>query len=116
MHFKPFHAPDRPINEKPMRLTPGQARITKQTVARVLGMEHRLWLFGSRADDTRRGGDIDLLIETEFTVPNRAETLCRLHGALTLALGDRKLDILLKDGRAQETPVFAIAKRTGIQL
>lgn len=99
-----------------MRLTPAQAQITKQTVDRVLGIEHRVWLFGSRTDDARRGGDIDLLIETEHTIPNRAETLCRLHGALTMALGDRKLDILLKDGRTQETPVYTIAKRTGVPL
>lgn len=45
-----------------MRLTPTQVQLTKQTVAHVLGMEHRLWLFGSRADDDRRGGDLDLLI------------------------------------------------------
>ena len=63
-----------------------------------------------------RGGDIDLLIETEAVLPNRVEVLCRLQGALTYALGERKLDILLKDGRTRDAPVFDIAKRTGVIL
>ena len=99
-----------------MRLTPSQEQITKSTVDRVLGTANRVWLFGSRVDDDLRGGDIDLLIETEAVLPNRAKILCRLYGALIYALGDRKLDILLKDARTRDAPVFTIAKRTGIML
>lgn len=99
-----------------MRLTPSQEQITKSTVDRVLGAKNRVWLFGSRVDDSLRGGDIDLLIETEATLSNRAQTLCRLHGALIYALGERKLDILLKDARTRDAPVFDIAKRTGVIL
>ena len=99
-----------------MRLTPSQEQITKSTVDRVLGTANRVWLFGSRVDDDLRGGDIDLLIETEAVLPNRAKILCRLHGALIYALGDRKLDILLKDARTRDAPVFIIAKRTGVML
>ncbi|WP_198323580.1 MULTISPECIES: nucleotidyltransferase domain-containing protein [Methylococcus] len=79
-------------------------------------MPNRIWLFGSRADDSQRGGDIDLLIETDAVLPNRAEALCRLHGALIMALGDRKLDIVLKDARTEEAPIFEIARRTGVIL
>lgn len=99
-----------------MRLTPDQAQITKNTVNRVLGAENRVWLFGSRVDDNLRGGDIDLLVETEAAFPNRAKVLCKLYGALILALGDRKLDVLLKDGRTTDAPVFNIAKRSGVLL
>jgi len=62
------------------------------------------------------GGDIDLLVEAETVLSNRAETLCQLHGALVMALGDRKLDVLLKDARTREIPVFEIARRTGVIL
>jgi len=62
------------------------------------------------------GGDIDLLVEAETVLANRAETLCRLQGALVMALGDRKLDILLKDTRSGDIPVFEIARRTGVML
>jgi predicted nucleotidyltransferase len=99
-----------------VRLTSSQQQITKSTVERVLGTASNIWLFGSRADDSLRGGDIDLLIETETVLPNRAKVLCKLHGALILALGERKLDILLKDARTQDAPIFNIAKRTGVIL
>ena len=59
---------------------------------------------------------IDLLIETDEALDNRAKILCKLHGALTLALGERKLDMLLKDTRTQDAPIFNIAKRTGVML
>jgi len=36
-----------------------------------------------------RGGDIDLYTETDRVVPNRVQVLCRLEGALVMALGDR---------------------------
>jgi len=99
-----------------MRLTPSQEQIIKSTVDRVLDVESRVWLFGSRVDDHLRGGDIDLLIETEAAFPNRAKMLCSLYGALIYALGDRKLDVLLKDARTRDAPVFQIAKRTGVIL
>lgn len=99
-----------------MRLTPSQEQLIKNTINRVLGVENRVWLFGSRANDALRGGDIDLLIETEAAFPNRAKMLCRLYGALIYALGDRKLDVLLKDARTRDAPVFEIAKRTGVIL
>lgn len=99
-----------------MRLKPEQVEITKQTVRRLVGEGSRVWLFGSRVDDSLRGGDIDLLVETDRVVPNRVQTLCKLHGALIRALGERKLDILLQDARTKPAPVFDIAKRTGALL
>jgi predicted nucleotidyltransferase len=99
-----------------MRLTDEQVRTAKSTIDRVLGVPHKVWLFGSRADDELRGGDIDLMIETDEVFPNRARVLCQLHGALTMALGERKLDIVLKDGRTDESPIFQIARRTGLPL
>jgi len=99
-----------------MRLTPAQEQLIKSTVDRVLGTESRVWLFGSRVNDDLRGGDIDLLVETEAAFPNRAKILCRLYGALIFALGDRKLDVLLKDARTRDAPIFSIAKRTGVLL
>lgn len=56
-----------------MRLTPFQQRIIKDEVARIMGEGVRLLLFGSRTDDGRRGGDIDLYLET----PERREQAWR---------------------------------------
>ncbi len=43
----------------------------EQAARRHFGKEARVWLFGSRADDTQRGGDIDLYIETRMTDSRR---------------------------------------------
>ena len=71
---------------------------------------------GSRALDDRSGADIDLFFETHQALDNRAKAICRLSGALTLALGDRKIDIVLKDANTPNAPIFEIAKRTGVPL
>ena len=57
-----------------MRLTHDQIQAIKQTAHAVLGNDSRGILFGSRADDTKKGGDIDLLFEADHAVGNRATT------------------------------------------
>ena len=99
-----------------MRLTADQIQTIRKIARRVLGAGARVSVFGSRVQDDRKGGDIDLFFETDDLLDNRAEALCQLHGGLTLALGERKIDIILKDANTPPAPVFEIAKRTGIQL
>ena len=99
-----------------MRLTTDQIQAIRKTTERVLGADARVSLFGSRVSDDYKGGDIDLFFETDALLDNRAKVLCQLHGALTLALGERKIDVILKDANTPTAPVFEIAKRTGILL
>ena len=99
-----------------MRLNSEQIQAIRLATQRILGPDARVSLFGSRALDDRKGGDIDLLFETDQALDNRAKTICRLSGALTMALGDRKIDVILKDINTPPTAIFDIAKRTGIPL
>ncbi|PPD33758.1 MAG: hypothetical protein CTY19_06225 [Methylomonas sp.] len=99
-----------------MRLTIQQIQLVKKTVDSVLNAPNNIWLFGSRVYDNKRGGDIDLFIETETPCANRAETICRLYGALVMTLGEQKIDILLKDQNTVESPIFEIARHTGVLL
>ncbi len=99
-----------------MRLTSEQIKAIKDTTYSVLGEGSRVILFGSRVDDTKKGGDIDLLFETEHVLDNRVNTIGVLYAALIRKLGDRKIDILLKDPKTPEAPVLEIARQTGIEL
>ena len=99
-----------------MRLTPEQIQTIKQTTHAVLGEDARVILFGSRADDAKKGGDIDLLFETNRAVANCAITIGTLYVALIRQLGDRKIDIILKDVLTSPAPVLEMAQQTGIQL
>jgi len=50
-----------------MRLNPVIQSIIKTEVTRLIGEGCSILLFGSRVDDSLRGGDIDLLIEAPYT-------------------------------------------------
>lgn len=100
-----------------MRLLETQRQAIKNIVSDIVGPDSRVWLFGSRVDDTKLGGDIDLLIETDTTLANRAEVLCKLEGRFAKVLGDRRIDVLLKDARtAQAQPIYQAARAKGKPL
>lgn len=99
-----------------MRLTIQQTQLVKKTVDSILNAPSNIWLFGSRVNDEKRGGDIDLFIETQTLCSNRAETICRLYGELVVTLGEQKIDILLKDKNTAEVPIFKIARHNGVLL
>lgn len=50
-----------------MRLTASQTRLVADRVRRHLGARAKIWLFGSRLDDHKRGGDVGLYVETEYS-------------------------------------------------
>lgn len=101
-----------------MRLSTQQQSIIRTTATEAFGASAGVWLFGSRADDSKRGGDIDLLIETDQTDINaltRAEITFLTQ--LQMKLGEQKIDVLLDyPSRKTRPPIFAIAKTTGILL
>lgn len=101
-----------------MRLTQEQIRTIKETAGKYFGEQATVLLFGSRTKDHRRGGDIDLYIETDLkdakTVVN-AEI--RFLAELKRHIGDRKIDVLVDyPARRQRPPIFTIARQTGIRL
>ncbi len=49
-----------------MRLTPAEIDIIKST-AKIVYKDAGIWLFGSRVDDRKKGGDIDLFVDTTGT-------------------------------------------------
>jgi predicted nucleotidyltransferase len=99
-----------------MRLTPAQIDIIKSATHSVLGESARVVLFGSRVNDQLKGGDIDLLVELDTPVANKTKAVGHIYAKLIRQLGDRKIDILIKDATAQPAAVFDIAKQTGVML
>ena len=71
-----------------------------------------LYLYGSRADDARKGGDIDLFLETTqlLTPKEQLELQYQLMTAC-----DTKVDLLVKTPAKDETPFFSLA-RQGVRL
>lgn len=101
-----------------MRLSPIQKQAICESALRYFGKEAQIWLFGSRVDDTRKGGDIDLYIETpahnaEELITAKLQFLRELHKKI----GEQKIDIVLhRAGTSVDLPIYRIAKQTGVRL
>jgi hypothetical protein len=69
-----------------MRLTPDQISIIRDTTKRVAGLGATVSLYGSRLDDSKFGGDVDLLIESTpaVTLMQRASIKTSLEQQLNL--------------------------------
>ena len=69
-----------------MRLSADQARVILSCVRQQFGADAQVKLFGSRLDDSLRGGDVDLLVETAAapTLHQRALATMALEQALSL--------------------------------
>lgn len=99
-----------------MRLTQDQLNTIRQTAADLIGADARIWLFGSRADDQLKGGDIDLLVEVDRTIDNRVLLATRLAARLEREFQGLPVDVVLRDQASPPSTIHDIAKRTGVPL
>lgn len=99
-----------------MRLKKIQCDIIKSEIHRFLGPDVVIRLFGSRVDDAKRGGDIDLLIQHPGKIKNRIELECQLSARLYMKLGEQKIDVLLMDSSTLMQPIYEQALMHGIIL
>jgi predicted nucleotidyltransferase len=85
----------------------------------VLPAGSRAMLFGSRTDDSRRGGDIDLLVKPPSAVdaPQIVEMQTRLAARLYRLMGERRIDMLVAPaGRPDDRLIVTVARRQAVEL
>lgn len=101
-----------------MRLTPHERQVIQQAANDCFGSQTVVRLFGSRTDDTRRGGDIDLLVDTPLTDPALiAQAHLRFVAKLYTQLGEQKIDVLIDyPSRQVDLPIYQIAREQGVLL
>ena len=102
-----------------MRLKPTEISAIRESVETVFGASTPVWLFGSRVDDRRRGGDIDLFLETDLAPAERLQRKFRLLALLQTRLGEQKIDLVLAnphDPLEQSRLIVREAKSTGVRL
>ena len=100
-------------------------RITQQQKQAIIGnfmqifagINASVWLFGSRADDTQKGGDIDLLIQCyDLSLGELRQLQSKYSVKLQQEIGPRKIDIVLDYDKSDNRPIIVEAKSTGILL
>lgn len=103
-----------------LRLTIQQRLTILEAAKRAFGADVRVRLFGSRVDDTQRGGDFDLYVETSISDPDalvsaRLAFLADLDESLVLS--GEKIDVVLCSPLHREVRnIDQIARRQGIVL
>lgn len=94
-----------------MRLHPAELSAIRSTLG-ALDPLGRIYLYGSRADDAKRGGDIDLFLEASHALDMKTvlATQYRLSSAC-----DTRVDLLSKAPDEADMPFHQLARK-GIPL
>lgn len=96
-----------------MRISATQAEQAVAVVRSHLGANTAVWLFGSRTDDNKRGGDVDIYAETSLSGVLLHETV-RAKIALEQVFG-RSVDLVVNNHR-KVRPIYQIAREQGTRL
>jgi predicted nucleotidyltransferase len=102
-----------------MRLSAAERRAIESASREALPAGTRVLLFGSRVDDSRRGGDIDLLVElpAPLSADDIVERRTRFTARLYRLLEERRIDVLMTQrGQPDPRAVVAAARQQGIEL
>lgn len=98
-----------------MRLKQVEIDAIKKTSKMVFGENATTLLFGSRTDDTKKGGDIDLYIRYNPTSKTNNSYQLKIQFLVQLKkiIGDQKVDVLVDSGK-QTNSIFTSVKKEGI--
>ena len=101
-----------------MRLTPYQIEVLKSTAREVFGQRSSLWLFGSRVDDKRRGGDIDLyLTGFNHSIERQLDAKLRFLAKVKQKIGEQRIDLVFAPLPGHPLkPIQRMAQQTGVLL
>jgi predicted nucleotidyltransferase len=95
-----------------MRLTAHESTAIREEVGR-LDPKAEVYLFGSRVDDTARGGDVDLLVVSDSL---GFRDVLRLRTGILDRIGWQQLALVVRRRDQLDEPLAAIAHETGVKV
>ena len=98
-----------------MRLTPFQTQGIIELTRKHFGSKCAAFLFGSRTNDELRGGDIDLLIESDSNRQVEYSKRLAFRSELKCQIGDQKIDVIFAMPD-DERPIVREARREMVRL
>ncbi|MDD5267455.1 MAG: nucleotidyltransferase domain-containing protein [Methylococcales bacterium] len=93
-------------------LTEFEINAIKQCALEIFGVNVQVFLFGSRVDDSKKGGDIDLYIKAE--AGNDFSHKIKFLVALEQQIGEQKIDVVFAQDKSRAIEQQAIS--TGVLL
>ncbi|MEA2110469.1 MAG: nucleotidyltransferase domain-containing protein [Campylobacterota bacterium] len=85
-----------------------------KNVAQKIYGDALVWIFGSRADSSKKGGDIDIFIKSNHN--QGLKDKLKFIGALQRLIGDRKIDLIVQTPNSRPRAIFKTAIDTGVRL
>lgn len=89
-----------------MRLSQFQIDTIKNLAKKHFGSATSVSLFGSRIDDHKKGGDIDLFIKNKDESVLTVEGKIHFLAELKLKIGDRKIDVVFDNASTRQKKNF----------
>ncbi|MCF6269723.1 MAG: nucleotidyltransferase domain-containing protein [Melioribacteraceae bacterium] len=97
-----------------MRIKEEYIDVIKQLSEKYFGKDSKTYLFGSRSDDTKKGGDIDLYIETSIS-EKIFERKVKMLVELQKLIGEQKIDLVINNFSYNKI-IYQVARHEGILL
>lgn len=99
-----------------MRVDEETLKTIKVLAEKYFGEHCEVRIFGSRVDDTQKGGDIDIYIKTEIK-ENILEKKASFLAELKRKVGDQKIDLLVENkAYPEKTLIYETARTKGIKI
>jgi len=98
-----------------MRLSQHEISTLITATKKCFGESARIWLFGSRVDDNKHGGDIDLYIETDLT-EKTVEAKLQMRSEIWSVFGEQKIDLLVRPRTKPRTAMQDVAMVSAVEL
>jgi predicted nucleotidyltransferase len=99
-----------------MRISEYEIESIKSLAHRHFGKDVQVFLFGSRAEDQKRGGDIDLFISNPNSAQLKIKAKVNFIADLIFQIGEQKIDVVLDNPAAKNSVFFKTIYQTGIRL
>jgi uncharacterized protein len=89
-----------------MRLSEFQIEAIKRLAKHHFGQDASVFLFGSRTDDLKKGGDIDLFVQNGNEAALTVEAKIHFLTELKKQIGDRKIDVVFDNDITRQKKNF----------
>jgi len=99
-----------------MRLEKFEIESIKELARLHFGTDVQVVLFGSRAINSKRGGDIDLFIRKKNGSQPDVRSKINFITDLIFRIGEQKIDVVLDNPDLHNSQFFKTIFNTGIQL